>query len=411
MPTNVKSERDRRAPIVDTRYWYRLSIDTVRGWIIFFGLLALVASATFGYRYLQAMSIERKALILIEEAESMLTRAQTEVGSGGRGTYGEAWQNLQLARRQLAVGDYRGALVSARWSRNLFSSLLGDLRSKGPGGEAQFLGVHGGVEFRRGDGPWQVARNRIVLRSGDYVKTGSSGSAEVEFNDGTSFRVRPDTVVLISRRTDSGVPTVEAVALEYGWINLDTSSQSSTVSTPEAEATIDKDSRVELTYDRNRRISRFSAYRGSMEIRTRIGLIRRLGTMEQFTMTAAGVSRTMKLPPSPQLLAPPADADLWMADEEVTLRWKRIDGAARYALQICRDSYFIDNVIDVENRTGDSARVGFLEPGEFQWRVAAYNRQGFKGPWSEPQTFRVVSDPARSETDAGATPGARAGAG
>ena len=75
----------------------------------------------------------------------------------------------------------------------------------------------------------------------------------------------------------------------------------------------------------------------------------------------------------------------------MVLRWENLDGVARYALQICRDPHFIDNVIDVENRTGNSATVGMLEGGSFLWRVAAFNRQGFKGPWSEPRAFEVLT--------------------
>jgi hypothetical protein len=86
---------------------------------------------------------------------------------------------------------------------------------------------------------------------------------------------------------------------------------------------------------------------------------------------------------------PQPEALFALADEEVVLRWQPVEGADRYALQVCRDDFFIDNVIDVEDRKDNSARVGFLAEGEFQWRVAAFNRQGFKGPWSEPRAFSV----------------------
>ena len=191
-------------------------------------------------------------------------------GATAGGTYEEAWQNLQQARRQLADGEHEESLVSARWSRNLLSSMLDDMRDQAPSGEAQFVGVQGGVEFRRGDGPWQVARNRLVLRSGDYVKTAGSGSADVEFSDGTSFRVRPNTVILINRRSGDANrgPTEESVSLEYGWVNLDTTERPSRVVTPEAEARVAESSRVELSYERSRRRSTFSSFQGSMEVRT-----------------------------------------------------------------------------------------------------------------------------------------------
>lgn len=390
MARSTKSSRDR--PLADRRDWYSLSLDTLRGWGIFLALLVLLVVGVTGYRILQHFSVERQAMIVIDEAEFLLTRVQTEAGGGpASGSYNEAWQNLQQARRQVANGQYEEALVSARWSRNLFSSILDDLRNKGPSGEAQFVGVQGSVEFRRGDGPWQVARSRLVLRSGDYVKTGGTGSAEVEFSDGTSFRVRPDTVVLISRRrTDSGAPTEEAVTLEYGWLNLDTTVRGSRVRTPEAEARIAESSRVELTYDRERRISRFSSFQGEMEVRSRVGTMRRVGTMEQVTMTAAGMSAPVALPASPQPMWPEPAAKLALDDERVVMRWGEVRDATRYALQISRDGHFVDNIIDVENRLDNSATIGLLQPGKFEWRVAAFNGAGYKGPWSEPRIFEVV---------------------
>lgn len=390
MSRSAKSPRERSQSV--RRDWYSLSLDTVRGWGIFLSVLALLAVAFTGYRVMQHLSLERQAMIVIDEAEFLLTRVQTEAGGGpASSSYNEAWQNLQQARRQVAVGDYQQALISARWSRNLFSSILDDLRNKAPSGEAQFVGVQGSVEFRRGDGPWQVARSRIVLRSGDYVKTGGNGSAEVEFSDGTSFRVRPDTVVLISRRrTESGAPTEESVTLEYGWLNLDTTVRGSRVRTPEAEARVAESSRVELTYDRDRRTSRFASYQGEMEVRSRVGTIRRVGTMEQVTMTTAGMGATVNLPASPQPLWPEAEAEIPLAEEQVVLRWGEVREATRYALQISRDGFFVDNVIDVEDRLDNRATVGLLQEGRFLWRVAAFNRSGYKGPWSEPQPFAVV---------------------
>ena len=120
--------------------------------------------------------------------------------------------------------------------------------------------------------------------------------------------------------------------------------------------------------------------------------MRRLGSMEQFTMSAAGVGSTVSLPSAPALIAPDPDATVRIETEQVKLRWSPVDGATRYALQICRDEHFVDNVIDVENRRGSSATVGLLHGGRFFWRVAAFNGRGFKGPWSDPQAFEVEED-------------------
>ena len=295
MPSDKENTREKR-PLIDRRNWYSLSVDAVRAWAIFFGVVGLLVAAAVGYNVLQSFSTARQAQIVIDEAEFLLTRVQTEAGAASTSeSYAEAWQNLQQARRDLAAGNHKSALVAARWSQNLFSSLLDDVRHKAPAGEAQFVGVQGGVEFRRGDGavaggaqPHRPAIGRLRedrwqrLRRRDFLRR-------------HELQIRPDTVVLISRqRTDSGAPSDDAVTLQYGWINLDTESRPSRVRTPEAEATIAQSSRVELTYDRDRRTSRFSSFEGSMAIRTRVGTMRRVGTMEQVTMTAAGLGAAVE---------------------------------------------------------------------------------------------------------------------
>ena len=131
-----------------------------------------------------------------------------------------------------------------------------------------------------------------------------------------------------------------------------------------------------------------------MMVRTRVGTVSRLGSMEQLVQTAEGLSAPVTLPDSPKLLSPEADATFEVADEQMLLRWERVDGASRYALQICRDDHFVDNIIDVENRSGTVATVGLLGEGTFLWRVAAFTRQGNKGPWSEPGVFTVEGGPA-----------------
>jgi hypothetical protein len=392
MSSGSELKREKK-PLAGRNDWYSLSIDSVRAVTIVFLIIGLGVVGLLGYRYTQHLSLDRKASIVINEAEFLLSRVQTESGAGvSSGTYNEAWTNLQDARRQHSAGEFNESLVSARWSRNLLSSLLDDLRNQAPSGQAQFVSVQGGVEFRRGDGPWQVARNRLVLRSGDYVKTAGSGSAEVSFSDGTNFRVRPDTVILINQdRGDSGAANEETVSLEYGWINLDTTESPSRVRTPEAVAQVAEGSRAEVSFDRSRRMARFSSFQGSMEVRTKVGTVRRLGAMEQLVHSAAGLSAAVKLPSAPSLLAPDADASFELADDRMLLRWQRVEGATRYGLQICRDDHFVDNVIDVENRNSTVATVGILGTGRFLWRVAAFSRQGAKGPWSEPQSF-VVGD-------------------
>jgi hypothetical protein len=114
--------------------------------------------------------------------------------------------------------------------------------------------------------------------------------------------------------------------------------------------------------------------------------------MQQVVQTGDLLSEPSPLPEKPELAEPAdnLDVDLERADRLV-LAWEPVPNAARYALQVSRNHLFVDNVIDVANRTKTRATLGLRGEGTFQWRVAAYGKDGIQGPWSKPWKFRVAS--------------------
>jgi hypothetical protein len=104
------------------------------------------------------------------------------------------------------------------------------------------------------------------------------------------------------------------------------------------------------------------------------------------------LSEPQALPPPPSLIGPDDDLSLDLdEDKEVQLAWEAVRGARRYALQISRNALFVDNVIDVDNRTRTTSRVGLRGEGSFLWRVAAIGDRNLQGPWSSPRRFRVAA--------------------
>jgi hypothetical protein len=69
-------------------------------------------------------------------------------------------------------------------------------------------------------------------------------------------------------------------------------------------------------------------------------------------------------------------------------------------LQVSRSRLFVDNVIDVDNRTKTRATLGVRGEGTFLWRVAALTKDGLPGAWSSARELRVAA--ARGETADGA---------
>ena len=378
-----------------TRGWYTVSVDTVRGAVIIVSF-AILAVAGFGlYRQWDQKALQQEAASILSEIEVLLDRAETEKPSGS------FVEELESARRgraaameAFAAEDFSASASEGRRSRALLLAILDSAAARASTGEAQFIAVQGSVEVRHGErGEWEGARSRVVLQSGDYVKTSGNGSAEIVFLDGTLYTVRPNTLFLVTRQGSGlGVASEQTIAMEYGWVNLNTAQRGGRVTTPRAEATIGRESEVVVSYDQASSVGRFSAFRGSLEVASEAGLKRSVGELEQVVQTGDLLSDPRRLPTAPEPERPDDNVELSMSSvKTLELSWKPVNLASRYALQISRNRLFVDNVIDVNSRTKTEANLGLRGEGTFEWRVAAVGRDGLQGPWSAPRTFRVLA--------------------
>lgn len=386
--------------------WYTVSLDSIKGWGFVVVLLVLGVAGVLGYRFLDRMVLEKEVARVIQEAEDLLRTVRSEGAINSyREEYFVARRHLDEARGHQDTGELREAFRSAERSRTLLASILSTLRMRGAEGEAMFIAVQGGVQFRRGDrGSWQTARSRVALNAGDYVKTTGNGSAEIMSVDGTLYTVRPDTVLLIGRtRPAPGEVRQRTIDLEAGWVDLGTAQSSSRVSTPQAEARVQSESRAAISHDPEEDTSRFAAYEGEMVVSSADGSSRDVGALEQVVQQGTALSKKKLLPSAPLLLGPEDNYEAVMAaDGRLVLEWRPVEGATRYALQVARTRFFVQNILDLDDRTDTQATIGLQGTGSFVWRVAAFDREGERGPWSIQRRFRVAIGANLSEGEGAA---------
>jgi len=372
-----------------------VSVDTLRTFGVLLLLAALAAAGWMGYRRWQGAQLEREAGALLAEVASLIERAEEGRPAGSFGEeLGEARASRDAALRSFELAEFRPAVEHGRRSRALLLALLDVGGSRAAGGEAQFIAVEGDVDLRRGEqGEWQPARSRDVLRSGDYVKTSSGGSAEIVFLDGTLYTVRPNTLFLVTRtRAFVGLGTEQAIAMEYGWVDLNTAQRGGRVSTPSAEARVARDSEAAVAVDPATSTARFTAFRGTVEVATASGATTSIGPLEEVLQRGDVLTDPRALPAAPVVLEPAPHLETSLdATRRLVLSWEPVPGAPRYALQVSRNRLFVDNLIDVESRTKTVATLELRGEGNFQWRVAALSRDGLQGPWSEARSFRVAA--------------------
>jgi FecR protein len=376
--------------------WYSVSVDTLRGLGLVTLILAVLGGVIFGYRIFERRSLQSQSSDVIAEVQVLYQRLQKEERTSGfRTEMGTAWQSLQEAQGAFSRADFRKALNEGKRSKSLLLSIQDALALPGTAGQAQFISILGEVEYRRGDGgDWEEARSRVALHPGDYVRTSEKGSAEIMFLDGTLYTVRANTQFIVSagRSGGSAGDGEQSIQMEYGWVDLNTAQSSSNVKTPGAVATVKQESEAFVAVDKGSNEGRFGAFSGGMELSSKGGLKRDIQSMQQVVQTGDLLSEPIALPDRPELATPTDNLELDLERaREVVLAWQPVQNAARYALQVSRNHLFVDNVIDVTNRTKTRATLGLRGEGTFQWRVAAFGKDGVQGPWSKPWKFRVAS--------------------
>ncbi|HZF11768.1 MAG TPA: FecR domain-containing protein [Thermoanaerobaculia bacterium] len=373
--------------------WYSISVDTLKGWIFLLLILAALGLGYEAYRIWDRKAVERQAMQVINQAQVLLDEFKSEPGVAAKSEWGAARQSLEEARADDARGAFREALQGAERSLNLLLAIRDSLRP-GASGEAHFVSIQGEVEYRRANGEeWEEARSRVPLHVGDYVRTAGSGSAEIMFSDGNLFTVRPNTQFIVApSRTADGGGTEQSISMDYGWVDLNTANKASKVKTPDAEARVQQDSEAFVTFDRNSKKARYGSFRGELDLESKGGLKRTVKALQQVIQTGDLLSEPQPLPGRPDPVEPADNLEVDPArTQRLVLAWQPVAGAVHYALQVSRNHLFVDNVINDENRAKTRATLGLRGEGTFQWRVAAYGKDGLQGPWSPPRRFRVAS--------------------
>jgi hypothetical protein len=373
--------------------WYTVSVSSFRRVIT---LLMIVSGLIGGFLLLQRWqhrTLRERAEATIAEARDLTRRAERRSDYEQiRIEHFAAWENLEVAREELAAEHYRTALERAQRGLEELQEVL--QIAHGPQeGKSRFVSVQGGVEYRRGErGAWRRARSRDSLNPGDWVKTSSDGTAEIRLPDGSKYVLRRNTMVRLDLSRNLLTGSEEQVTdIAFGWIDINTSRRSNKVKTPHAEANVRRDSKAEVEFNPDQGSGRLAMFEGSGEIVAPSGQTRQLRALQQVEQVGDLLSQPKPLPGQPRPMRPANDQEVDLSQGALVLAWSAVSGAYRYALQISRSPLFEPKIISDDNRRKTSAKLGLQGEGIFYWQVAAFDREGARGPWSEPRAFRVAA--------------------
>ncbi len=291
----------------------------------------------------------------------------------------------------------------------VFERIAGMAPLAGSGGvtaqQAHFTALDGTVRVKKGNGnSWVPADYNVPLEKGDVLQTGSEGMAKVVFNDGTSYTVKQDSLIVIEENSaNDQQQTNVAVAVSTGTVDLSTATYSqgskSQVIVAGATASLSPESAAQVHNDPKGDQHEILLKKGSGEV-SRNGETVRLADWEKVSFK--GVQTHMEKakeigPPIP--ISPANMAPLFASGEstkDVEFAWTPMANAVGYRLRISRNPYFSSTLVDKKINTAD-VTVTSLGEGAYYWLVQSYDVAGKESVESEKNRFTIISKGKQTE--------------
>jgi hypothetical protein len=273
------------------------------------------------------------------------------------------------------------------------------------GQQAHFTALDGTVRVKKSNGnSWVAGDYSIPLEKGDVVQTGSEGMAKVVFNDGTSYTVKQDSLIVIQENSaNDQQQTSVAVAVSTGTVDLSTATYSqgskSQVIVAGATASLAPESAAQVHNDPKADQHEILMKKGTGEV-SRNGETVKLANWEKvsFQGKQAHMEKAKEIgPPTP--IAPANMAPLFSAGQttkDVAFSWTPMANAVGYRLRISRNPYFSSTLVDKKVNTA-AVTVTSLGEGAYYWMVQSYDAGGKESVESEKNRFTIISKGKQTE--------------
>ena len=271
--------------------------------------------------------------------------------------------------------------------------------------QAHFTALDGTVRVKKGNSnSWVPADYTIPLEKGDVVQTGSEGMAKVVFNDGTSYTVKQDSLIVVEENSaNDQQQTNVAVAVSTGTVDLSTATYSqgskSQVIVAGATASLSPESAARVHNDPKSNEHEILMKKGTGEV-SRNGETVKLANWEKvsFQGQQSHLEKAKEIgPPTP--IAPANMAPLFSSGEatkDVSFSWTPMANAVGYRLRISRNPYFSSTLVDKKVNTA-AVTVTSLGEGAYYWMVQSYDAGGKESVESEKNRFTIISKGKQTE--------------
>jgi hypothetical protein len=265
---------------------------------------------------------------------------------------------------------------------------------------ARFTTIEGSVKVKPvGQFEWYNADRSTVLRKSDLVRTGPGSAAEITFFDGTVVHVRPDSLITIEETSEDPSTKRRKVAwhissgeVQFNAPRPNAAGSEREISTPTLRTTTREAAAGGVAVQESGE-SNIKLYTGTATVATKTGETVQLAPNTQLKVDAAGKAEPVhNLPQVPVLLAPQHQAEITYQDPAratTLLLWKPVPGATAYHVMLDYNAYFNRPLVDRAGISEPSVEVRGLDVGKYYWRVAAVDKDGAEGSFSDFARFTV----------------------
>lgn len=263
--------------------------------------------------------------------------------------------------------------------------------------QAHFTALDGTVRVKKANrNNWVNADFGLPLDKGDVVQTSSEGMAKVFFTDGTSYDIKPDSLIVIEESfANAQQQTQVAVQVTTGTVDLSTGTysqgSSSQVIVAGATASFAPETSAVVHNDPLADEHEILLKKGSGQV-TRNDQIVTLANYERvsFKSESAQMTHSREIGP-PTLIQPAHMMPIYVStpDKPVDFAWTPAFSSRGYRLRISRNPYFSSTVFD-KFVTGTELRVSDLRGGTYYWVVTSLGAGGRESVESERNQFTIV---------------------
>jgi hypothetical protein len=264
---------------------------------------------------------------------------------------------------------------------------------------AKFVNLDGKVEVKKVNSvQWVEADFRTTLDKGDQIKTGSDGDARITFADGTTYTMKPDSLVVVEENsTENNQPSTSAIGIRTGTVNWATptftlNESKAQVRVEDTKAQLGSNSRGAVKADPENKSSEIVVSSGTAQVQRGQEKID-LAQYEKVTIPSTGSFQKSTVLAPPDLVAPLNLSPIIAENPKtspVRFEWKPVQDAVSYTLRISTTAMFTKTVKEAKAST-TAVEITGLDPGDYFWNVSATDGKKQTSEVSEIFKFTLVA--------------------